>query len=73
MKIFVKIKPRSRIQRIEKLNEDHYTVSVKEPPIDGKANEAVGRVLAKYFSVPQSRIRLVAGHTGRQKIFEILS
>jgi len=48
-----------------------YKVWVKEPPIDGKANDAIVRVLAEYFVVAKSHIRLVSGQTSKQKTFEI--
>ncbi len=49
-----------------------YKVSVKEAPIQGKANDAIRRALATYFEVAQSRIQLISGQTSKQKIFEIL-
>ncbi len=48
-----------------------YKVSIKEPPVDGKANEAIVRVLAEYFKVSKSSVRLVSGSTSKQKVFEI--
>ena len=48
-----------------------YKVSVKESPVDGKANEAIARALAKHFNVAPSLVNLVSGHIAKQKIFEI--
>jgi uncharacterized protein YggU (UPF0235/DUF167 family) len=48
-----------------------YRVSVTEAPVDGRANEALVRVLAKHFDTSPSFIRLVSGHTGKKKVFEI--
>ena len=73
MKIFVKVKPRSKTERMEKLDKTHYVVSVKEPPVDNKANEAVVAALAKYFSIPRRQVQLVSGHTSRHKSFNIRS
>jgi hypothetical protein len=73
MKIFVKVKPNAKHASVEKLDETHYAVAVKEPPVEGKANAAVAKALAEHLGVPASRVRLVSGHTSRQKVFEIFS
>jgi len=43
-------------------------VRVSEPPEDGRANEAVLRLLAEALDVPRARIKLVSGHGSRDKI-----
>ncbi len=50
----------------------HFIVAVKEPAIDGRANRAIERALAEYFKVPLSRVRMVRGHSAKQKVVEIL-
>ena len=46
---------------------------VPQPPEKNQANEAVITLLAEYFRVPRSAVRLVAGAHHRQKTFHILS
>jgi uncharacterized protein len=48
-----------------------WKLRVTEPPEDGRANEAVVRLLADTLSVPRSAVTLVSGHTGRDKIVEL--
>ncbi len=72
MKIFVKVKPRAKIERVEKVDERNFTVFVKEPPIKGRANQAVTKVLADYFKVPSSKVKIISGHTSKQKLIEII-
>lgn len=72
MKIFVKAKPDSREEKIEKVDDLNFIVSVKEPPIRGEANRAIAKALADYFNVSSSRVRLVSGFSSKQKIFEVL-
>ncbi|BBY53658.1 DUF167 domain-containing protein [Mycobacterium koreense] len=48
-----------------------WTVYVREPAVEGKANRAVRRVLAEHFGVPPSRVTLVAGATARIKRFRV--
>ena len=71
MKISVKVKPNARQEKIEKVNESHFLIRVKEKPQEGKANKAVIKVLSEYFGVPQSQIVLLKGQSSREKIFEI--
>lgn len=47
------------------------TIYVRERAVDGKANEAVIRLLAEHFGVPKSRVVLVSGATARVKRFRI--
>jgi uncharacterized protein (TIGR00251 family) len=71
MKINVKARPNSRENRIEKIDEQNYVVSVKELPVKGRANAAIVREAAKYFSVPEYRVKIVSGFMSRNKILEI--
>ncbi len=72
MKIFVTAKPRAHEPHVEQIDADHYIVSVKEPPIDGRANTAIEIALADHFRIAPSFVRIVSGHTSRQKVVEIL-
>jgi len=85
MKIFVKAKPGAKDERVEpppsKLwltkennmseNKEWFTVWVKEPPVQGKANSAIIKVLAEYFKVSKSQVKLISGLSAKQKVFEI--
>ena len=46
-------------------------VAVTTVPEDGKANEAVIKLLAKLWHVPKSSITVVAGQTDRNKILHV--
>ena len=83
MRIIVKAKPSAKIEMMERigqptLNFDNgrpemveYKVSVKEAPIKGRANDAIIKILAKYFNVAPRLVRLVSGASTKRKIFEI--
>ena len=72
MKIFVKVKPSAKEPRIEKIDDTHYRVAVKEPPVNGWANAAVISSLATFFKVPKSNVRIVSGFTSKDKIIELV-
>lgn len=71
MKIIVKVKTKAKFTKVEKLDDLNYKASVKEPPVDGKANTAIVKALADYFDISTSRITLVVGQTSKQKVFMI--
>lgn len=71
MRIIVHAKPNSHKEDIENIGEHEYHIAVKEPPIQGRANRAIIGLLGRYFNVPVSSVRLVAGFSSRRKIFEI--
>ena len=71
MKIFVKAKPSAKEEKIEKIDEINFIVSVKEPPKQGKANKAIIKALAVYFNISPSGVNLISGFSSKQKVFEI--
>lgn len=71
MKIFVTAKPGSRKENIRKIDETHFTVAVKEPPVKGMANRAIVKVLAEYLKKPPFRLAIISGATSKHKIIEV--
>ncbi len=70
MKIQVKVKPNSKSEEVSQ-EEGSFVVKVKEPPMEGKANQAVIKLLARHFDVPQNQVRIVSGFKSRNKVIEI--
>ena len=71
MLINVKAKPGAKENKIEKLDDEYFVVSVKEPPVQGRANVAIIKLLAGYFSVMPSNVAIISGHISRNKIVRI--
>ena len=71
MKIFVKVKPKAKEEKVQKISETNFKVWVREAPEKGRANLAVIRVLADYFDTSQSSIKIDSGSKSRLKIIEI--
>ncbi|MEC9267002.1 MAG: DUF167 domain-containing protein [Alphaproteobacteria bacterium] len=46
-------------------------VQVTAPPVDGKANAALIRLLAKTFKCPKTSLKVVSGATDRTKVVAI--
>lgn len=72
MKVSVRIKPNSRHREEVVPNDDgSLTIYTKAPAIEGRANAAAIKLLAKHFKVAPSKVKLVRGATSKYKIFEI--
>ncbi len=66
------LKPGSRKGPLVEVGSDgELTIYVREPAVDGKANNAVIRLLAAHLQLPKSRVELVSGATSRLKRFRI--
>ena len=72
MKISVHLKPNSRHREEVVLGDDGVlTIYTKAPAIEGRANLAAVKLLAKHFGVASSKVRLVLGAASKYKVFEI--
>lgn len=70
MRLIIVAKPKKKQEKIVQITPDTYSVSVKEPPQNGRANDAIIKSLARYFSISPSQITLISGHTNKIKVFE---
>ena len=72
MKITIIAHPNSKKPRVEKDLLETIHVYVSEPPLEGKANNAIRESLAKYFGIKKSSALLISGEKSKNKVFEIL-
>jgi uncharacterized protein len=72
MLIKVKVIPGSKKTEIIKKKENEFLITIKEKPEKGRANKEIFIVLADYFNLSRSRIRLIKGFKKRNKIYEII-
>jgi uncharacterized protein (TIGR00251 family) len=72
MKINIQIKPNSKKgPLVESQPDGELIVYVREVAVDGKANEALIKILAKHYDVPKTRIKILRGSSSRRKLIEI--
>ena len=64
----IKVKPNSAQQKITEEADGSLSISLKSPPVDGKANAELIKLLANKFAVPKSRITIKLGLSSRQKL-----
>lgn len=63
----VRVQPRSRRDEIIGLHGDALKIRLIAPPIEGKANQALRKFLAKQLGIPPASVEILTGHTSRQK------
>jgi uncharacterized protein (TIGR00251 family) len=69
----VRITPRaSHNEIIDVLSDGTVKIRLTAPPVEGKANSALIEFLADLLEVPRSRIEIIAGTTGRDKLVSVL-
>lgn len=74
--IAVRLTPKASANRVGETRKlpdgnEQLVVYVTAPPDNGKANEAMLRLLAKHFDVAASRLTIVRGLTNRNKLVRI--
>lgn len=69
-RINVRVTPRARVQKIIADESGNVHVYTNAAPTDGDANAAVIKMLARYFDVPKGQIKIIRGHTSRDKVIE---
>ncbi len=70
-KIWATVKPQATRQEVKQIADGDYLISVHAVARQGKANDALIEILADYFSIPKSSIRIVRGRNSRRKLLEI--
>ncbi len=69
----VRVTPRaSRNEIVEVQSDGTVKIHITAAPVDGKANDVLVAFLADILGVPKSRIDIVAGASGRDKLISVL-
>lgn len=71
MYIKVRVAASARKESLKKTSEDFFSVSVKEPAEQNRANARVLELVAAYFGVSPKQIRIISGHHSPGKILSI--
>lgn len=71
MYIRVRVQPGSKKERVAKIGEREFEMTVKEPAERNLANKRVRVLLAEACEKPLGDVRLVSGHRSQTKMFHI--
>ena len=69
-RLALRVTPGARAESLE-LGDGRVLVKVRARPHDGAANAAVLALLAEALGVPTSRLRMLRGATGRDKLVQL--
>ncbi len=72
MKIQIRVIPGAKRARVDKISVDQFRVYINAPAKQGRANQRLIEILAKYFAAPKSTINIIRGYKSRNKLIEIL-
>jgi uncharacterized protein (TIGR00251 family) len=67
----VRLTPRGNRDAIECWRDGVLHVRVAAPPVDGRANDALLRLLAAALRTSRNRLRIVQGDRSRRKLIEV--
>lgn len=65
----VHVKPNAKQNQIKRLDDDKLEVWLKAPPVEGKANRMLLKLLRNHFKTNQ--VEIIKGHKSRDKIINI--
>lgn len=63
----VRVAPRASRNAIEGEHAGALKVRLTAPPVEGRANDALRRLLAEQLNLPVSAVKIVAGESSRTK------
>lgn len=70
-RISVRLQPRAAREAITGMRSDVLVVRVTAPPVDGKANLALRRLIARQAGVPMRAVEIAHGETSRDKVVAV--
>ena len=73
VRLALQITPNAKKTEVVGLLDDALKLKLQAQPIEGKANEALVKYLAKALDVPRSAVTITRGQAGKKKLIEIVS
>jgi uncharacterized protein len=67
----VRVQPRASANEVGEVRDGALQVRVTAPPADGRANEAVRKLVARRLRVGISRVEIVRGAGARDKVLRV--
>jgi uncharacterized protein (TIGR00251 family) len=67
LELDVWVQPRASRDAIAGVQAGALKVRITAPPVEGEANDALVRFLAKLLGIPKKNVEILRGETGRRK------
>lgn len=71
MYIRVRVSAGAKRESFERVSEDSFLVSVKEPAEQNRANKRVLELVARHFDIEPKQVRIISGHHAPGKILAV--
>ena len=71
MYIDIRVVTRQKKEAVFERKPGYFDISVREKPEQNMVNRRILELVAQYFSIPVSSVRIVSGHHKPSKIFDI--
>jgi uncharacterized protein (TIGR00251 family) len=65
------VKPNARVSALEAQADGTWLARIHAPPVDGKANEELIRLVAKHFGVRRAEVTIKSGASARLKLLQL--
>ena len=69
--IEILVQPRASRAKIGPMHDGRIKIAVAAPPVDGEANAALCKLLAKALGVPRTSVSIVRGGSSRDKVVRV--
>jgi uncharacterized protein YggU (UPF0235/DUF167 family) len=73
MYLRITVTPGAKKEAVQKLSENKWLISVKEPAEQNLANTRVCTLIAREYRVAPSDVRILTGHHSRVKMISVLT
>ena len=70
-RVSLRVQPGASRNAVSGSYGDAVKIALQAPPVDGRANQALCRLLADWCGIPKSSVELKSGQTGRSKVLEL--
>jgi uncharacterized protein len=67
MRYSIRVIPKAKQNKVV-VEKDRFKIYLTAPAIEGRANEALIKILAEYLNVRKSEIRIIRGEKSRDKV-----
>lgn len=71
LELVLHVQPKASRDQFVGLHGDALKLAITAPPVDGKANAYIIKLLASWFEVPKASVELVRGELSRHKTVRI--
>ncbi len=71
MYIKVRVIPKSKREQINKIDNETFEITVKEPAERNLANNRIKELIAEFYCVKTKEVRLITGHHSGNKILDV--